>query len=242
MIEETPDSQSSINSPMGMSPPMSDSISPNAQSIIPPSTVTTKTEKQKKPKNKTSELRDLANQASTSKGTSSGTRQDQQDTVLVPATNDETKIAIDALLSLGNDLNFGTEVIPTDNDLLQPIAPGNTLPDPTPMVSEVNSEDTEILDETIAPHKDPTLTESEINSDDTEILDETVAPYKDNTPVPNTKETSDKQGKRKGKLVVHSFQLVQNYKPKCKFSCVGCPQKYATNRELNDHFRSSHPP
>ena len=75
-----------------------------------------------------------------------------------------------------------------------------------------------------------------------EILDETVALHTDNTPIPNTKETGDKQGKRKGKLVVHSFQLARNYKPKRKFSCVGCPQKFATNRELNDHFRSSHPP
>ena len=217
MNEETPDSQSSISSPIGMSPPMSDSISPNAQPIELPTTASTKTEKQKKWKNKTSELRDLANQADTSKGTSSDKQPDQQDTVLVPATKDETKMTIDALLSLGNDLNFGTEMIPTDNDLLQLIAPGNTLPDPTPMVSK-------------------------INSDDTEILDETVAPQMDNTPVvPNTKETGDKQGKRKGKLVVQSFQLAQNYKPKCRFSCVGCPQKFATNRELNDHFRSSHP-
>ena len=135
MNEETPDSQSSISSPIGMLPPVSHSISPNAQPIELPTTVSTKTEKQKKRKNKISELRDLANQANTSKGTSSDKQPDQQDTVLVPATKDETKIAIDALLSLGNDLNFGTEMIPTDNDLLQPIAPGNTLPDPTPMVS-----------------------------------------------------------------------------------------------------------
>ena len=47
---------------------------------------------------------------------------------------------------------------------------------------------------------------SEINSDDTEILDETVAPTTDNTPVvPSTKETDDKQEKRKGQLVVQSF-------------------------------------
>ena len=109
-------------------------------------------------------------------------------------------------------------MIPTNNELLQLIAPGNTLPDPTPMVSE-------------------------INSDNTELLDETVVPQMDNTPVaPNTKETGDKQGKRKGKLVVQSFQLAQNYKPKRRFRCVGCPQKFATNRELNNHFRSLHPP
>ena len=163
-----------------MSPPMSDSISPNAQPIEPPATVSTK----KKRKNKTSELRDLANQADTSKGTSSDKQPDQQDIILVPATKDETKIAIDALLSLGNDLNFGTEMIPTNNDLLQLIAPGNTLPDPTPMVSE-------------------------INSDDTEILDEHVAQDEDNMPVvpATTKETDDKQEKRKGQLVIQSFQL-----------------------------------
>ena len=218
MNEETPDSQSLISSPIGTSPPVSDSMSPNAQPIKPPTTVSTKTEKQKKWKNKTSELRDIANQTDTSKDTSSDKQSDQQDTVLVPATKDETKIAIDALLSQGNDLSFGTEMDRTDNDLLQPIAPRNTLPDPTPMVSE-------------------------INSDDTEILDETVAPHTDNTPVvPSTKETGDKQGKRKGKLVVQSFQLARNYKPKCRFSCVGCPQKFASNRELNNHFRSSHPP
>ena len=218
MNKEIPDSQSSISSPIGTTSPVSDSMSPNAQPIEPPTTVSTKTEKQKKRKNKTSELRDIANQTDTSKDTSSDKQSDQQHTVLVPATKEETEITIDALLSLGNDLSFGTERDPTDNDLIQPIAPRNTLPDPTLMVSE-------------------------INSDNTEILDETVAPYIDNTPVvPSTKETDDKQGKRKGQLVVQSFQLARNYKPKHRFSCVGCPQKFATNRELNDHFRSSHPP
>ena len=107
---------------------------------------------------------------------------------------------------------------PTNNDLLQPIAPRNTLPDPSPMVSEVNSDDTEILDEIGEPHTDSTPV------------------------VPSTKDTDDKQGKRKGKLVVQSFQLARNQKRKHRFSCVGCPQKYANNRELNDHFRSLHPP
>ena len=218
MNKEISDSQSSISSPIGTSPPASDSMSPNAQPIEPPTTVSTKTEKQKKRKNKTSGTRESANQTDTSKNTSSDKQSDQQDTVLVPATKDETKIAIDALLSLGNDLSFGTEMDPTNNDLLQPIAPRNTLPYPSPMVSEVNSDDTEILDKIGAPHTDNTLV------------------------VPSTKDTDDKQGKRKGKLVVQSFQLARNYKPKRRFSCVGCPQKFATNRELNDHFRSSHPP
>ena len=191
MNKEISDSQSSISSPIGTSPPVSDSMSPNAQPIKPPTTVSTKTEKQKKRKNKTSGTRESANQADTSKNTSSDKQSDQQDTVLVPATKDETKIAIDALLSLGNDLSFGTEMDPTDNDLLQPIAPRNTLPDPSLMVSQVNSDDMEILDEIGAPHTDNTLV------------------------VPSTKDTDDKQGKRKSKLLVQSFQLARNYKPKC---------------------------
>ena len=125
----------------------------------------------------------------------------------------QSSVAIEKILS--HTIHIKTLV---NNDLLQPIAPRNTLPDPSPMVAEANS-------------------------DDTEILDEIGAPHTDNTPVvPNTKDIGDKQGKRKGKLVVQSFQLAQNYKPKCRFTCVGCPQKFTTNRELNDHFRSSHPP
>ena len=219
MNKETVDSQSLISSPVGTSPPVSDSMSPNAQPIEPPTTGVNKNRKTKEiVKNKASKIRELANQTDTSKNTSSDKQSDQQDTVLVPATKDKTKIAIDALLLLGNDLSFGTEMDPTDNDLLQPIAPRNTLPDPTPMVSEINSDDTEILDEIVAP-----------NTDNTSV-------------VPSTKDTGDKQEKRKGKLVVQSFQLARNYKPKRRFSCVGCPQKFATNRELNDHYRSSHPP
>ena len=218
MNKEVHDTQSSASSPIGTSPQVSDSMSLNAQPIEPPTAMSTIAGKQNKQKEETPELSDIANQASTSKDTSSDKQSDQQDTVLVSATKEETKIAIDALLSLGNDLNFGSEADPTDNDLLQPIAPMSTLPDPTLMVSE-------------------------INSDDTEILDEHVAPYEDNMPVvPTTKETNVKQEKRKGQLVVQSFQLARNYKPKCKFSCVGCPQKFVTKKELNDHFRSLHPP
>ena len=124
MNEEISDSKSLISSPIGTLPSMSDSMSPNEQPIEPPTTVSTKTEKQKKLKNKTSGTRESANRADTSKNTSSDKQSDQQDTVLVPATKDETQIAIDALLSLGNDLSFGTEMDPKENDLLQQLHQG----------------------------------------------------------------------------------------------------------------------
>ena len=141
------------------------------------------------------------NQASTSTCTA-------KSTVLIPASKEETDIAIDALLSLGRDLNFGINTETDDNDILQPIAPGNVLPDPAPMISEINSDDTEILDQ-----QEPTV---------------------------GTKKNDS--GNKKGQLVIQNYQLARKYKPKRRFSCVGCPQKFMNNKELNDHFRNAHPP
>ena len=82
-----------------------------------------------------------------------------------------------------------------------------------------------------------------MNSDDTEILDDHVAPsVADNQGEQLPEEPKAKQEKRNGQLVVQSFQLAHTRRPKCRFSCVECPQKFENNRELNDHFRSSHPP
>ena len=112
--------------------------------------------------------------ASTSTADATQTKHDT--TVLVAATKEETKIAIDALLSLGNDLQYETDTNPMDNDLLQPIDPGKTLPDPTPMVSEMNSDDTEILET------------------------QATADAESEQPKPN-----GKTGKNKGQLVVQNF-------------------------------------
>ena len=112
--------------------------------------------------------------ASTS--TAQPTQSKHDTTILVAATKEETKIAIDALLSLGNDLQYETDTNPTDNDLLQPIDPGKTLPDPTPMVSEMNSDDTEILET------------------------HTTADAEGEQPKPK-----GKKGKNKGQLVVQNF-------------------------------------
>ena len=43
---------------------------------------------------------------------------------------------------------------PTDNDLVQPIAPLNTVPDPPQMVPETQSDDTEILEDQSATNND----------------------------------------------------------------------------------------
>ena len=85
--------------------------------------------------------------ASTSKEKSTPTSSEQNKTLTVAATREETMIAIDALLSLGNDLSCGLDMEPTENELLQPIAPVNTVPVPPQIVAETNSDDTEILED-----------------------------------------------------------------------------------------------
>ena len=187
---------------------------PKAQHIKPPSSSTITSPENSAHHNEPPDTLDINNQAGTSKDASA-----QQGTVLVPATREETQIAIDALLTLGRDLSFGIDAGQEDNDILQPIAPGDTLPDPTPMVSELNSDDTEMLEQHITPNEETKPAE----------------PQNNNGPKPN-------QEKRKGQLVVQNYQLARNRKPRRKFSCVGCRQKFANNKELNDHFRSSHPP
>ena len=107
---------------------------------------------------------------------------------------------------------------PTDNELLQPIAPVNTVPDPPQMVTETQSDDTEILEDHSAMNN---------NNDQGEQI---------------TDKMERKKGKGKGQLVVQNFQLARNCRPKRKFSCVGCPQKFDNNRKLNDHFKNSHLP
>ena len=89
--------------------------------------------------------------ASTSKEKPTPISSEQNKTITVAATREETRIAIDALLSLGNDLSYGLDMEPTDNDLLQPIAPVNTVSDPPQMVPDTQSDDTEILDDHSAP-------------------------------------------------------------------------------------------
>ena len=47
---------------------------------------------------------------------------------------------------------------------------------------------------------------------------------------------------KKGQLIVQNYQLARKYKPKQRFSCVVCRQKFVNNKELNDHFKVAHPP
>ena len=208
------DNKPPTSSALGASPlRVSDSLSPVAQ----PTTSITTPIPIKQTGYEGQRLKSDAD-ASTSKEKSTPTSSEQNKTLTVAATREETMIAIDALLSLGNDLSCGLDMEPTDNELLQPIAPVNTVPVPPQIVAETHSDDTEILE-------DPSSTKND-NDQGEQITDK----------------MERKKGKGKGQLVVQNFQLARNRRPKRKFSCVGCPQKFDNNKELNDHFKTSHPP
>ena len=194
--------RSTTSGNVGTSPPstISDSISSEAELITTPNKLAAIT---------VPDITSKDNQASTSS-------YKVNTTVLRPASREETDIAIDALLSLGRDLEFGTNTKTDDNENLQPIAPRNVLPDPAPMVSELNTDDPEIQDEQ--------------PSDEDDANGKGVEPKKIDT------------RNKKGQLIVQNYQLARKYKPKRRFSCVVCRQKFINNKELNDHFKVAHPP
>ena len=136
-------------------------------------------------------------------------------TLMTLATTEETRTTIDALLSLGEDLLLGEDHEQTENEILQPIAPKRNLPNPTPFVSTIEQDDNETIE------------------------DQTDLKEKENKTQPQMEE---KPKPKKGRLVVQNFQLAQNQKPERKFACVGCPMKFGSNKELGDHFKSTHPP
>ena len=160
------------------SPAVSDSLSPEVQ----PTTPITTPMPIKQTGYEDQRLKSDA-VAGTSKEKSRPTSSEQNKTLTVAATREEMMIAIEALLSLGNDLSYGLDMEPTDNELLQPIAPVNTVPDPPQMVPETHSDDTEILEY-------PSATKTD-NDQGEQITDK----------------TERKKGKGKGQLVVQNFQL-----------------------------------
>ena len=87
------------------SPTVSDSLSPEAQPTIP---ITTPMPI-KQTGNEDQRLKSNA-VASTIKEKSTPTSSEQNKTITVAATREETMIAIDALLSLGNDLLYGLDM------------------------------------------------------------------------------------------------------------------------------------
>ena len=83
---------------------------------------------------------------------------------------------------------------------------------------------------------------SAISTDNNQIIDDQGnLDEEENHNKTNTNGAAKKPESRRGKLIVQSFQLARNCKPPRKFGCVGCPLKFGSNKELNDHFKSTHP-
>ena len=169
-------------------------------------------------------------------------RRKESSTITKPASSKETKIAIDALLSLGSDI-IPEEDITAENSALVPVglnvppnAEGN--PDVTNDSKNEVSDQPNPLAPTPAPapipQADPTDGELVTNNDTTESID-SQATNSDNAP---------ENKEKKGTLITKSFTLPRRVQQVRSFKCSveNCNQVFGMVKDLNQHHRDNHPP
>ena len=122
-------------------------------------------------------------------------------TLTVNASQEETKTAIAALLSLGSDIPPPDEDLTAENAALVPINPN---------ITDTNTGDT--VHKTVA----STL----------------------NTNPPEAKPTAVPVHKR---FVTVEYKLKWKYRRPRKFPCAKCGKSYSTQKEVNGHFKETHP-
>ena len=133
-------------------------------------------------------------------------------TITVAATED-TQSAIAALLSLGSDLP-PSDIDYDENAALVPLIPQAPLPGPTP------------------PQADDAQTVPLVIG--TAIKKETKTEKPDN---------GTNNGQKKKTFVTVEYKLKRKYvNTSHKFPCGRCQKIFSSQKEVNDHFRKSHPP
>ena len=158
------------------------------------------------------------------------------------ASSEETKVTIEALLSLGNDV-IPENDITAENSALVPIGI-NAPPTINDNLDTVNDSQNDVSDQpTIsapisAPAQTPQLDHTDddliVNKDTTESTDsQTTTPDS----VPAKKE-------KKGTLVTKNFALPRRIRPTRSFKCSveKCNQVLSAVKDLNQHHRNKHPP
>ena len=133
--------------------------------------------------------------------------------VTVAATEEETQTAIEALLTLGADMPAADAEI-DENAALVPLA--LQAPDPGPPPQPINANQTE-----------------------PKIIG-TVVKVEQKTIQPGNDQPTEKKKKT---FVTVEYKLKWKYvNTKCKFPCKKCHQNFGSQREVNEHFRTTHPP
>ena len=134
-------------------------------------------------------------------------------TVTVAATEEEMQTAIQALLSLGSDMPApDTEI--DENTALIPLV--SQVPDPGPPAQPTDDAQTVPAVIGTAVKEEQKITQPKINQ-----------------PTEKKKKT----------FVMVEYKLKRKYiNTKQKFSCEKCRQNFGSQREVNEHFRTTHPP
>ena len=148
-------------------------------------------------------------------------------TITTPATQEETENVLKELASM----DTLPDDDPADDDTKLPIAPPAPEAPPTlPIVADTL--DTNVTAHT--PQGQPLATNG--GSVDIKPI---MLPRVIGTAVKVEKPADTLHQKRVFKTV--EYKLKRKYTRQRKFSCVGCKSNFNTQKELNDHFRTSHP-
>ena len=132
--------------------------------------------------------------------------------VTVAATEEETQTAIEALLTLGLDMPAADTEI-DENAALVPLVPQAPDPGPPPQPTDANQTEPKIIGTAV------------------KVEQKTIQPGNDQS-----------TEKKKKTFVMVEYKLKHKYvNTKRKFLCEKCHQIFGSQKEVNEHFRTTHP-
>ena len=133
--------------------------------------------------------------------------------ITMAATEEEMQTAIEALLTLGADMP-AADVEIEENATLIPLAPQVPDPGPPPQPTDVAQTEPKVIG--------------------------TVVKVEQKIIQPNNDQPTEKKKKT---FVTVEYKLKRKYvNTKQKFPCEKCHQNFGSQREVNEHFRTTHPP
>ena len=133
--------------------------------------------------------------------------------VTVAATEEEMQTAIEALLTLGSDMPAADAEI-DENAALVPLVPQAPDPGPPPQPTDANQAEPKII------------------GTEVKVEQKTIQPGSDQP-----------TEKKKKTFVTVEYKLKRKYvNTKRKFPCEKCRQNFSSQKEVNEHYRTTHPP
>ena len=158
------------------------------------------------------------------------------------SSSEETKVAIEALLSLGNDV-IPENDITAENSALVPIG-SNAPPTVNDTLDTVTDNQNNVTDQPTnsafipVPAQTPQL---DCTDDDSTQANDTTESTDSQTTTPNS---APAKKEKKGTLVTKNFVLPRRTRPTRTFKCgvEKCNETFNAVKDLNQHHRDKHPP